>query len=367
MRLIVTGGGTGGHLFPALAVASAIRERCPNGEVLFIGTSRQIDNQVLGEENFRREVITFSGIKGLGLGGVLHAATRFPVALGQSFSILRNFRPDLVFGVGGYVTVPVLLAARLLRIPICIHEQNSVPGLANRVGGRLARKICISLPCQPPFAEAKTVLTGNPIRRSILAAARTKRRLADGVRTLLVLGGSQGARRINELVPAALHELKLQVPDMPEIRVIHQTGPADANRVRTEYERMGIEAQVRDFFRDMDRVYSLADMVISRAGATTLAELAVMGLPAILIPYPHAADDHQTTNGRYYERGGGAVVVEEAALDGQKLGTLLRKLLADPKNIQIMAMAMRALGRPDATDMIVNICLGLAGQERRDV
>jgi len=358
MRLIVTGGGTGGHLFPALAVATEIRQRSPVGDILFIGTSRQIDNQVLAGEEFQREVITFSGIKGLGLGGLLHAATRLPIGLFQSISILRRFQPDLVFGVGGYVTVPVLMAAKILRVPICIHEQNSVPGLANRVGGRLARKICISLPCKPPFAEKKTVMTGNPVRREILEAGRRKKSWQGGACTLLVLGGSQGARRVNELVVRAVALLHTRgVP----IRVVHQTGPADENRVRAEYERMGVQAQVGAFFQNMAGVYELADLVVSRAGATTLAELAVMGLPAILIPYPHAADDHQTTNARYYERGGGAVVAQEAELDGARLATLLNGLIADPREVQIKAMAMRALGRPDATERIVNVCFGLMG------
>jgi len=359
MRLIVTGGGTGGHLFPALAVATAIRDRFPEGEVLFIGTSRQIDNQVLAKQEFRREVITFSGVKGLGLAGLLHAATRLPIALFQSLAIIRNFGPDLVFAVGGYVTVPVLVAAKMLRAPICIHEQNSVPGLANRVGGRLAKKICISLPCRPPFAEAKTVMTGNPVRREILEAARQKKSWPGGICTLLILGGSQGARRVNELV---LDAVRLLQDKGIEIRVIHQTGPADVNKVRSGYKKMGVQAQVGAFFTNMAKAYTLADLVVSRAGATTLAELAVMGLPAVLIPYPHAADDHQTTNARYYERGGGAVVAQEAGLDGRKLAAMLGRLLADPKNIRIKAMAMRALGRPDATDRIVDICVGLAGR-----
>jgi UDP-N-acetylglucosamine--N-acetylmuramyl-(pentapeptide) pyrophosphoryl-undecaprenol N-acetylglucosamine transferase len=358
MRLIVTGGGTGGHLFPALAVATAIRDRYDDGEVLFIGTSRQIDNQVLAEQEFRREVITFSGIKGLGLAGLLHAATRLPIALVQALSILRDFRPDLVFAVGGYVTVPVLVAARILRVPICIHEQNSVPGLANRVGGRLAKKICISLPCRPPFAEAKTVMTGNPVRREILAAARQKKSWTGGTCTLLVLGGSQGARRVNELVLDAVRILKGKGV---EIRMIHQTGPADMKKVRSGYEKMGVQAQVGAFFKNMAKAYSLADLVISRAGATTLAELAVMGLPAVLIPYPHAADDHQATNAAYYERGGGAVVAREEELDGRILAGLLHDLAGDQKNLQIKAMAMRSMARPDATEKIVAVCAGLAG------
>jgi UDP-N-acetylglucosamine--N-acetylmuramyl-(pentapeptide) pyrophosphoryl-undecaprenol N-acetylglucosamine transferase len=174
MRLIVTGGGTGGHLFPAIAVARGIQSRAPGSSILFAGTGRQIDSQALSGLGFERETISFSGVKGMGVAGAVRSAVRLPVALFQSWKVINRFKPDLVFGVGGYVTGPVLLAARLFRVPVCIHEQNSVPGLANRLAGRLADQVCISLPCEPSFTEKKTVMTGNPVRKEILDAAEAK-------------------------------------------------------------------------------------------------------------------------------------------------------------------------------------------------
>ncbi|HHB77309.1 MAG TPA: undecaprenyldiphospho-muramoylpentapeptide beta-N-acetylglucosaminyltransferase, partial [Desulfobulbus sp.] len=357
MRLIVTGGGTGGHLFPALAVACGVRRQIIGSEVLFIGTGRQIDAQALADFDFSRKVINFSGVKGLGMSGLLHAASRFPQALIQSLLIIRKFRPDLVFGVGGYVTGPVLLAAKILRVPICIHEQNSVPGLANRLAGRLADAICISLPCNPPFVKKKTVMTGNPVREEILEAASHQKDVSDDfVVTLLVLGGSQGARRVNALIFEAVKILRAEGA---EIRIIHQTGINDEEAMRAGYEKIGVRAEVAAFFADMADLYNRADLVVSRAGATTLAELAVMGLPAVLIPFPYAADDHQTTNAGYYVEGGAARMLQERKLSGRKLAGEIDTLLKDRPGLRKMAGAMRSMGRPEATKRILDVCARL--------
>ena len=353
MRLIITGGGTGGHLFPALAVAEGIRKRDPDSEIMFIGAGRRIDNQVLAEKGFTRKVISFSGIKGLGMSGFLHAASRLLPAIAQSFFLIRRFRPDLVFGVGGYVTGPVLTAAKILRIPICIHEQNSVPGLANRLAGKLADRICISQPCDPPFAESKTILTGNPVRGEILDASHQQTEKGKQT-TILVLGGSQGARRVNELACAAMKILHKR--EKTTLRIIHQTGIADEEKVRTSYAEIGIQAEVSSFFTDMAGLYRRADLVISRAGATTLAELAVMGLPVLLIPYPFAADDHQTINGEYYVEGGGARMVQEKDLDEEKLAAEVQQLVDRSGTLEEMAAAMRKMGQPQATERIVEVC-----------
>ncbi len=359
MRLIVTGGGTGGHLFPALAVADAIKKHYAGSEVLFIGTGRQIDKHILADKGYSRKVIHFSGIKGLGMSGLLHAASRLPLAVLQSLLIIRQFRPDMVFAVGGYVTGPVLVAAKLLRVPICIHEQNSVPGLANRLAGKLADRVCISLPCQPPFARQKTVPTGNPVREEILQAAKSKKEAGDDLRTLLILGGSQGARRVNELVLAAVKKLQAQGQ---QFRIIHQTGITDEEKVRKGYEERSIAAEVASFFTNMADLYSRADLVVSRAGATTLAELAVMGLPAILIPFPFAADDHQTTNAGYYVSGSGAVMLQEKELSGRRLAKEIESLINDRAGLAAMAEAMGKMGRADATDRIVEVCAGITGK-----
>ena len=359
MRLIVTGGGTGGHLFPAIAVACGVRQRDPASEILFVGTGRQIDNRVLAGLGFSREILSFSGVKGLGISGALRSALRLPQAFYAAAKIIKRFRPDLVFAVGGYVTGPVLLAAKLFRVPVCIHEQNSVPGLANRLAGKIADRVCISLPCKPPFAEKKTVLTGNPVREEILAAAREKTASQDKALTLLILGGSQGAHRVNALMLEAASSLQKQGE---KIYSIHQTGRSDEEMVRQGYEKFGVQAEVADFFTDMAGLYNRADLVISRAGATTLAELAVMGLPALLIPYPFAADDHQTTNADYYVQAGGAVMFPEHELDGDRLSREIIVLIRDRERLQGMAAGMKSRGKADATEEIVDLCEQLAGE-----
>jgi len=364
MRLIVTGGGTGGHIFPAIAVATAVCEQNPESRVLFIGTDRQLENRTLADFSFERATLRFSGVKGLGVLGLARALCLLPLALFKAARLILRFKPDLVFAVGGYVTGPVLVAAKLFRVPICIHEQNSVPGLANRLAGKIADRVCISLPCSPAFAEEKTVLSGNPLREGILAAgkrkmaaAERKKRVSASCCTILILGGSQGAHQLNRLMLEALPFLsgKKKV-----LHIVHQSGAADEEMVKEGYAKLGLEAEVGAFFVDMARRYEQADIVVSRAGATSLAEFAVMGLPGILIPYPFAADDHQRTNAEHYVRGGGAVLLPEQELDGERLGREVQLLLDDPVRLQAMGEAMRRLSRPEATEKIVSICTQLA-------
>lgn len=358
MRLIVAGGGTGGHLFPGIAVAGALRERVADTKVLFIGTARLLDQQALAGLGFEVASLVCGGVKGLGLSARLHTLFRLPGAFFDARRLVRRFQPDLVLGVGGYVTGPVLLAARSLGVPIAIHEQNSVPGMANRLAGRVADKVFISLPCVPEFPPEKTVRTGNPVRREILAAAAMPRE-ARSVPTLVVLGGSQGAHRVNLLMLEAMEVLSQEKERLP-LHVIHQTGTADQDMVAQGYARLGIAAEVSAFLHDMAGVYHRADLAVTRAGATTLAELAVMGVPALLIPYPYAADDHQTINGRYYEKGGGCKVLPESALSGGILARTMSEYLHNPEEFHTMSANMKAMGMPDATNRIVDACVQLA-------
>lgn len=359
MRLIVAGGGTGGHLFPGIAVATAMRQRVADTTVLFIGTSRLLEQQALAGLGFSLAALDCGGVKGLGLKTRLRSLLRMPGAVLEARNMLRQFQPDLVLGVGGYVTGPVLLAAKSLGVPIAIHEQNSVPGMANRLAGKLADRVFISLPCSPPFAAAKTLQTGNPVREAILAVAKeTKTRPT--IPTLLVLGGSQGAHRVNLLMLAAMERLAQQ--QLP-VHLIHQTGVADEALVRDGYARLGIEAEVSSFIADMAAVYRRADLVVSRAGATTLAELAAMGLPALLIPYPHAADDHQTTNGWYYEKGNGCKVLSESTLDGEILAHAISECLHNQEELHTMSANMKTMAMPDATTRIVEACLRLIAHQ----
>ncbi len=362
MRLIVTGGGTGGHLFPGIAVAEAVRRRIPDSRLLFIGTERLIDQKALANRGFELAALDCGAIKGLGMAHKVKSMLGLPSAVIAAWSLLKRFDPHLVLGVGGYVTGPVLLAAKMMGVPIVIHEQNSVPGLANRLAGTLADRICISLPCKPSFPLVKTVLTGNPVRQEILAASAGKQPTTEGeILTVLVLGGSQGAHRVNMLMMEAVECL---VKKGQPLRLIHQTGAADEETVRAHYHKLGVKAEVAAFIADMATAYSRADLAVSRAGATTLAELAVMGLPALLIPFPYAADNHQVTNGEYYTKNGAGKMVEEAVLSGEILVQYLSEGLHNREELHTMAAKMRSLALPDAAERIVDECLQLVAARR---
>ena len=356
MRVIITGGGTGGHLFPGIALGAALKKKDQGAEILFIGTKRQLDQDALADYDFRRASISCMGLKGKGWLQRLQSAASLPGAVSEAGRIIKKFKPDLVFGVGGYVTGPVLLAAKLLSVPTGIHEQNSVPGLANRIISRFVDRVFISIP-GPMFPEKKPVLAGNPVREEILEAAELLKRPPGDSRQILVLGGSLGAHRVNELLIEAM-SIVTQKEGLA-VRVIHQTGSSDEQMVRQGYGEIGVQAEVAPFFKDMAALYRKADLVVARAGATTLAELAVMGLPALLIPYPYAADDHQAKNAGYYVSGGGAVMYREGNLSGEQLARAMIDLLRNEKELQAMAGNMKKMGRPEATRLIVDDCLKL--------
>lgn len=364
MRVVITGGGTGGHLFPGIALATAIQQRLPGSEILFIGTRRLVDQKALQNRGFQVAALDSSGVKGLGLGAQLQSIVSQPAAIRQAWRMLKRFKPDLVFGVGGYVTGSVLLAARMLGIATAIHEQNSVPGLANRLAGRLVDRICISIPCKPAFPAVKTVQTGNPVRAEIVAAGQEKKREVQPstVPSLLVIGGSQGAHALNERMVQAMTLLH---NEGIRLRLRHQTGSADAAMVQAGYEQAGVEAEVLPFITDMAAAYSAADLAVSRAGATSLAELAVMGLPAVLVPYPYAADDHQATNAAYYAQGGGVKVFQEKDLNPELLAQTIQALLEDHIQLERMGAAMHALAQPEAAELLVDECLALVAAKAR--
>lgn len=356
VRLLLTGGGTGGHLFPAIAAAEELCSRLPGAEVLFVGTHRKMDTTSLNRYGYRVKSIHCYGLKGKSVPHLIKALLTLPLSFVEAALNVIRFRPDVVLGVGGYVTGPVIAAAKMLGKRTVIHEQNSIPGLANRKLGRFADKICISLPGSASyFPQKKTVFTGNPVRRPILDLAATVKEEdgKEGRDTLLVLGGSQGAHRVNELVVEALCGQKFSQP----IRVIHQTGLADCDMVREQYSRHGMECVVEPFFTDMAAVYSQADILVSRAGATTLAELAVLGKPAILIPYPHAADNHQHVNADYYAKQGGCIKFSEGNVSAEILADQLQELFTDTAKRKEMAERMRELAVPKAAANIVDVCM----------
>jgi UDP-N-acetylglucosamine--N-acetylmuramyl-(pentapeptide) pyrophosphoryl-undecaprenol N-acetylglucosamine transferase len=354
---MLTGGGTGGHLFPAIATAEALCSRLPGSEVLFVGTKRKMDKASLEQYGFATRSIHSKGLKGKNIFSFIQGVLVLPISCLEAIFHILRFRPHLVVGVGGYVTGPVVAAAKLLGKPTLIHEQNSIPGLANRKLGSLVSKICLSLPgSEKCFPEEKTVLTGNPVRKELLELAGKNVEKTGPKLTLLVLGGSLGAHRVNELVNGAF---ALGIPELRNIKVIHQTGPQDADAVKMEYTRSNIDATVAPFFTDMAAIYSEADLLVSRAGATTLAELSVLGKPAILIPYPYAADNHQEKNAEFYVQGGGARMFIEKDLTTETLAEQLVMLFKDPVELNKMSMAMRSTAFPQAAEQIVDECLTL--------
>ena len=362
MRIIITGGGTGGHLFPGIALADSLRQRFPESDIMFIGTQRQLDRDALAGLDFQQETISCMGLKGMGIKHRLKSVASLPAAVLEARRIIKNFGPDLVFGVGGYVTGPVLLAARLLSLPTCIHEQNSVPGLANRLIAHFADRIFVSIPGEYPFADHRTIVSGNPVRKEILAAAEKKQFL--GAREgrpliLLVMGGSLGAHRVNQLM---IEAGKIMQQEQLSFRIIHQTGAADEEQVRAAYAAAGVQAEVSAFYKDMAAVYAQADLAIARAGATSLAELSVMGLPAVLIPYPYAADDHQAGNAQFYVAENGASMYREAELDATRLASIVMNLLEKEDVLDKMGTAMKKIAVPDAAERILDSCVELVGR-----
>jgi len=360
LRLLLTGGGTGGHLFPAVATAEKVTELLPGSRILFIGTRRRLDRDSLKRYGFTVKTIHSYGLKGKNPLELIKALLVLPLSLLESLYHILRFKPDVVMGVGGYVTGPVVAASWLLGKPTLIHEQNSVPGLANRVLGRLVRRVCLSLPQSKRFfPDGKSVLTGNPVRSAIIESGSAPRQKKAEI-TLLVLGGSQGAQAVNRLMVEAV---TANPEGFSSVRLVHQTGKADEQMVREAYRAIGIEHQVSAFFNDMAKLYSQADLIVSRAGATTLAEIGVVGVPAVLIPYPFAADNHQQKNASWYTESGAAVSFEEKTLNGERLAEEIILILGDEGRLSRMSAAMKKLGIADAADRIVSLCVALAGKQ----
>jgi UDP-N-acetylglucosamine--N-acetylmuramyl-(pentapeptide) pyrophosphoryl-undecaprenol N-acetylglucosamine transferase len=353
-RLLIAGGGTGGHLFPGVAIAEELRAREPDAAITFVGTRRGIEARVLPELGWELELIEVSGLKTVGALGAIRGLFRLPRALWQARRVVKRFAPDAVIGVGGYASGPVVLAARLAGIPTAVCEQNSIPGLTNKLLGRVARRVFLSFDESRRFFNAKKiVMTGNPVRRDLvqklLAAPAAGARAEVHV---LVCGGSQGAIAVNELAAHALAALAKEHP----LAIVHQTGEKDLEATAARYRDAGVTADCRAFIKDMASAYHDADLILGRAGATTVAELAIAGKPAIFIPYPFAADNHQELNAREMADKGAALMFRQADLTADKLAGALRPLLADPARRQAMGAAMRSLAKPAAAGEIVDWC-----------
>jgi UDP-N-acetylglucosamine--N-acetylmuramyl-(pentapeptide) pyrophosphoryl-undecaprenol N-acetylglucosamine transferase len=352
---LIAGGGTGGHLFPGVAIAEELRARDPDAPVRFVGTSRGIEARVLPALGWDLALIEVSGLKTVGILGAIKGVFRLPRALWQARRVLKEWKPDAVIGVGGYASGPVVLAARLRGIPTAICEQNSIPGLTNKILGRLARAVFLSFDESRRFFTAKksrqVVMSGNPVRRALLQRLLAPEVTAPDPTTthVLVCGGSQGAVAVNELASAALAQLAATA----KLAIVHQTGEKDLAATQQRYADAGVAATCSAFIVDMASAYQRADIIIGRAGATTVAELAIAGKPAIFIPYPFAADNHQEINAREMAEAGAALMFRQSELTADKLAGAIAPLLA-PEQRRAMGAAMKALARPQAAATVVD-------------
>lgn len=351
-HILVMAGGTGGHVFPALSVARELRER--GVTVSWLGTRRGIESRLVPAADIPIHYIRVSGLRGKGWSSRLAAPWQLLRALYEALRVLRRERPDAVLGMGGFASGPGGLAARLLGIPVVIHEQNAVAGTTNRLLARWAKRVMQAFPETLPRGE----WCGNPVRAEIANLTPPAERLQARIRRderphLLVLGGSLGAIAINQLLPQALSLL----PDDVRPEVVHQCGQARAEDTREEYGARGVHAFVEPFIEDMGGAYEWADLVVCRAGALTVAELAAAGVGSVLIPFPHAIDDHQTRNGDWLAERGAALVVQQAGITPENLAELLELLLRDRQRLLDMACKARELSITDAAGRVADACL----------
>ena len=354
MKVMIMAGGTGGHVFPALAVAQALRSR--GHEVVWMGAPDSFEARVVPQHSIPMEYVRIAGLRGKGLLKLLWAPLLLARAVLQAMAILRRQRPDVALGMGGFASGPGGLAAWLQGRPLLIHEQNAVAGVTNRALSLLARQALQAFP--GTFARGRGLTVGNPVREALTRVPAPEARMLgrSGPLRVLVIGGSQGARALNERVPAALEKIAPQA--RPQLR--HQAGRT-LEVAQAAYQQCGVEADIRAFIEDMAEAYAWADLVICRAGASTIAELSAVGCAAILVPFPAAVDDHQTRNGQHLAAAGAALLVQERELSADRLAGLLCELAADRARLAAMAAAARALAQPQAVSSIVR-CLEAKGQ-----
>ncbi len=351
MKVVISGGGTGGHLSPALALGEELKRMRPDAELLFIGTRTGLDQQFLSRSGFSYQLLDVGGVAGHGAREMPVALVKMVKAIVRARALLKAWAPDLVVGVGGYASMPAALGALTLRIPLLLMEQNTRPGLTNRVLARFARRICVafedSLPLLP---RAKVQVTGNPVRFTPV----NKLRPQSDFFSILVLGGSSGAHRLNL---GTLKAFKILNKDVIKFRIIHQTGAADEGMVRNGYQQVGIEAEVAPFIYAMAEAFAQADLVVARAGAMTVSEIALAGRPAIFVPYPFHRDRQQEHNARTLERLGAALIVVDDEKLGDNLARTIHELASDPTRLRAMAERAARAAKPDAAADIAKACL----------
>ena len=351
-RFLMMAGGTGGHVFPALATAKNLQSK--GFEVVWLGSRGGMEERLVQEHGIPVSLIAVSGLRGKGKLTLAGAPFKLLRALMQARAVIRRGEIDCVIGMGGFASGPGGLAAWMLRKPLVIHEQNAVAGMTNRILARFATTVMEAFPRSfGPGVVAR--LTGNPVRPEVAAIPAPLDRLADrqGPLRVLVLGGSLGAQALNQCVPQALGEM--DDSNRPEVR--HQAGMRHQSSTQSDYEARGVKADVVAFIGDMDQAYAWADLVVCRAGALTIAELCAAGVGAVLVPFPHAVDDHQTRNGQFMVDGGAAQMIDQGELSPEFLRVTLSELAADRPRLLAMAEAARKLACPDATERVVNHCL----------
>ncbi len=361
LKVVLAGGGTGGHLFPGIAIAQELMARNSQNEVVFASTGNQFEQRVLSKMNFALERISVEGIKGRGLWNQVKSICKLPKGIIQSMRIVIRFKPNLIVGLGSYSAGPVVLAAWLLRKKIVLHEQNLLPGITNRMLARFAVRIFVSFEdTKVRFAPQKVQFTGNPVRHDILNyaghhVAEEEREARQKPFTILIIGGSQGAHRINLAVIEALEYLTIK----EKLAFVHQTGAADEKTVKDAYGGHHITSQVGSFFDHMAALYQDADLIICRAGATTVAEITALGKAVIFIPFPYAADNHQVLNAQSLSKCGAAEMILEKDLNGNILAEKIQYYASHPEAVSGMALKAREFGNPNAAKDIVDECYRL--------
>ena len=361
LKIVIAGGGTGGHLFPGIAIAQEFEARNSASNIIFVSTGNRMERSVLAKTDYELKCITAAGIKGRGVWNQVKSALKIPIGIWQSLRMLRYCAPDLALGLGSYSAGPVIIAAWLQRIPIVLHEQNILPGITNRILSHFARRIYISFqPSKSRFDSDKVLWTGNPVRRQLLeyAAPQATTVTNDGDEetfTVLIIGGSQGAHRINLAVIEALGRLE----DKDRLHFVHQTGEADEQRVVDAYRRNHIRCTVQSFFDNMAELYRRSDLLICRAGATTVAEIKALGKAAIFIPFPYAADNHQELNAASLSDENAAEMIVEKDLSGELLSRKIDYYADHREALNRMADSARKFGNPAAAQKIVDDCYRL--------
>ncbi len=361
MKVIIAGGGTGGHLFPGIAVAEELKGKGISNDIVFVGTERGIEAKVIPREGYPIKFLRAEGVLGKSFLKKIKSLFVFLLSFFDSYRILGSARPDIVIGVGGYASAGILLTAHFKGIPTIILEQNSVPGFANRLLGKFVDAVAVTYQDSIAFfPKDKTYLTGNPIRNNILKKDERKSYslfpLDKGKFTIFIFGGSSGARSINHSMIGALNYL---LDLRQNIQFLHQTGERDYEKVTGAYRGLGFQGIVVPFIYQMAEAYALADLVICRAGATTLAEITATGKPAILIPYPHAASNHQDHNARKLEDMGAARMILDRELSGEALAGAIRELYKDERARRDMQRVAAVFGKNDATERVVELVMSL--------